>query len=67
MIAISHLCEDKSSLNSRSSHFLENLLGLEGEHTEKDNVAFGNDSFIVVINEDPKVLLECSQQVRLSC
>jgi len=59
--------EGESPLHGNRPDFLEGLLCLAGQHAQEDQVALGHKSLVVVVDLDPEVLLEGSQQVRLPC
>lgn len=52
-------------LDYHGSHILEHLLGLVRKHAEEDNIALGNHSLVVELNQNAKLLLEGSEQVGL--
>lgn len=67
MATVSDLCENEASLYSYWPNIFQYLLSLEREHTEEHDITLGNDPFVVEVDEDSKVLLESTQQVRLPC
>jgi hypothetical protein len=53
-------------LGGQRPHLFKHLLSLERQNAKEDKVTFRYNTLVVEVYPDPKLLLESSQQVRLS-